>query len=409
MEQNKNHSKKLYRSSENRFIFGVCGGLGEYFGIDPLIFRIIFVGLTVSAGSGILIYLLMAVLIPKRSLETLETDDKRTKSENAKERINNLVSEAKSIFNSETSDKGDENKKNSCCERGFWRSFFGWTILIVGAILLAQKVGFLSDFNFIVHRILRLWPFVLVFIGLSILSRGLRMGRILSVIIVLFLIFWAMGFFTWSGDPAEMHSTPFNISANETTTMTEATLEAGAADIKIIGDGNAFSGEFVSVGGLKTESTVSEDGKTQKVLIKTIDRRMMWHGWKNSLNVKIAEDRPVDLKIKTGASKLNLDASSIAMNSLSVDAGASKLKIVFGEKSDNVAVDIRAGASAIDLILPKNVGARIETKGGLLDREFVGFSKKEGGLYESENYSGSDKKINIKIDAGVSKISVSFQ
>ena len=49
----------LYRSNTQRVIAGVCGGLGEYFGLDPIWFRIGFVVLALGGGSGILIYLVM--------------------------------------------------------------------------------------------------------------------------------------------------------------------------------------------------------------------------------------------------------------------------------------------------------------------------------------------------------------
>lgn len=55
--------KKLYRSKNNRFICGVCGGIGEYFNIDPTIIRLLFVffGLT---GGGLLTYIIAAIIIP---------------------------------------------------------------------------------------------------------------------------------------------------------------------------------------------------------------------------------------------------------------------------------------------------------------------------------------------------------
>jgi len=55
--------KKLFRSSTNRFICGVCGGLGEYFNIDPNIVRLIWVLLGLS-GVGIILYLVAAVILP---------------------------------------------------------------------------------------------------------------------------------------------------------------------------------------------------------------------------------------------------------------------------------------------------------------------------------------------------------
>jgi len=60
--------KKLYRSSTNKTISGVLGGIGEYFDLDPTLIRIAYVFLTIfSAGfPGILLYIIMALIVPKQ-------------------------------------------------------------------------------------------------------------------------------------------------------------------------------------------------------------------------------------------------------------------------------------------------------------------------------------------------------
>ena len=59
--------KKLYRSEDDRLFAGVCGGFGEYFAIDPVIIRLIWIFATLATGgSCILIYLLCWVIIPRR-------------------------------------------------------------------------------------------------------------------------------------------------------------------------------------------------------------------------------------------------------------------------------------------------------------------------------------------------------
>lgn len=60
-------SKKLYRSEKQKMICGVCGGIAEYFNIDPTIIRLVWVlfGLT---GSGLLVYLAAAIIIPDKSV-----------------------------------------------------------------------------------------------------------------------------------------------------------------------------------------------------------------------------------------------------------------------------------------------------------------------------------------------------
>ncbi len=56
--------RKLYRSNTNRMLGGVCGGLGEYFDIDPTLVRLIFVLLTLAGASGVLIYIIMLIVVP---------------------------------------------------------------------------------------------------------------------------------------------------------------------------------------------------------------------------------------------------------------------------------------------------------------------------------------------------------
>ncbi len=58
--------KRLYRSTENKMIAGVCGGLGEYFDIDPTIVRLVVVAAAVAAGSGLVAYILAWIVIPQR-------------------------------------------------------------------------------------------------------------------------------------------------------------------------------------------------------------------------------------------------------------------------------------------------------------------------------------------------------
>ncbi|MDP9392582.1 MAG: PspC domain-containing protein [Actinomycetota bacterium] len=54
----------MRRSGTDRLAGGVCGGLADYSGIDSLLWRVGFVGLTVAGGSGIVVYLLLWVLMP---------------------------------------------------------------------------------------------------------------------------------------------------------------------------------------------------------------------------------------------------------------------------------------------------------------------------------------------------------
>lgn len=63
--------KKLYRSTTNKTIAGVCGGLAEYLNIDPTIFRVIW-ALVALSGAGLLAYLLCALIIPEKPSDIID-------------------------------------------------------------------------------------------------------------------------------------------------------------------------------------------------------------------------------------------------------------------------------------------------------------------------------------------------
>lgn len=58
-------NKKLYKSNKNKMIGGVCGGIGEFFGIDPTLVRLGWVVFCALGGSGILAYIIAAIIIPR--------------------------------------------------------------------------------------------------------------------------------------------------------------------------------------------------------------------------------------------------------------------------------------------------------------------------------------------------------
>ncbi len=69
--------KKLYRSKKERILGGVCGGLGEYFDIDPSLIRLIWLLIFFMGGSGLLIYIICWIVIP-------EEEEKRKEVKNGK-------------------------------------------------------------------------------------------------------------------------------------------------------------------------------------------------------------------------------------------------------------------------------------------------------------------------------------
>jgi phage shock protein C len=129
-------TKKLFRSVNDNIIAGVCGGLAEYFQIDSLLIRIIFILLAIGGGSGLLIYLILWLVVPK------ETEKEKDKSM------------AKEI--SARQDKKIKRKRIN---------ILGVVLILVGLTALWNQIfPKMVDWNIF-------WPITLVFVGILLIFR----------------------------------------------------------------------------------------------------------------------------------------------------------------------------------------------------------------------------------------------
>lgn len=141
--------KRLIRSKTDRFVAGVCGGLGEYFEIDSIVFRLVFVLLTIFAGSGVIIYIICWILIPEAG-EKRPSDLKENIKEGATKMADEIKDKAKDM------DKEEKDKKG--------RLIGGLIILTIGLIFLFQNIlpQYGIDFG-------KLWPLILIVIAIGII------------------------------------------------------------------------------------------------------------------------------------------------------------------------------------------------------------------------------------------------
>jgi phage shock protein PspC (stress-responsive transcriptional regulator) len=127
--------KKLHRDVANKWIFGVCSGLGKYLNADPLLIRIAFILLLfASAPAAILIYLVFAAVMPAEDVLT----DYRDESGN----IENVNTDG---IIEKSSEKND---------------------IFLGLLLITLGVIFLLDDFFPWISLKKLWPVILIFLGI---------------------------------------------------------------------------------------------------------------------------------------------------------------------------------------------------------------------------------------------------
>jgi len=138
--------KKLYRSDKDKMIAGVCAGLGNYFGIEPILIRLIFILITLFGGGGVLIYLILWLIIPSESSQGSISE------ENIKINADEIKLKAQEFANSA---KIYADKKGN-------KKTFGLILLILGIIFLANNFQLFFPLRFFI----KFWP--LIFIALAI-------------------------------------------------------------------------------------------------------------------------------------------------------------------------------------------------------------------------------------------------
>lgn len=139
-------NKKLYRNENDAVLGGVCNGLADYFEVDVTLIRVIFLVLGLFGGSGILIYLILWLVVPKKDgiVEIVDDKDKKDKKEKT------MAKETKSEVKSEKVRSG---------------SFLGIVLMVLGTLLLAERM-----FQFMI-RWDYVWPIMLIGLGVYFVFR----------------------------------------------------------------------------------------------------------------------------------------------------------------------------------------------------------------------------------------------
>ncbi len=143
-------NKRLNRSVKDKVIGGVAGGIAEYFEIDPVIVRVLFVVSLFFHGAGFIVYIILWITVPEAPYVFENASNMNTASSSSTDTTHQTGDAAAAYFKSLDEKKAKRNRN------------IGIVLLVLGCIFLADnfipKIHF-ADF----------WPVVLVALGLSLL------------------------------------------------------------------------------------------------------------------------------------------------------------------------------------------------------------------------------------------------
>ncbi|MFH0756443.1 MAG: PspC domain-containing protein [Bacteroidota bacterium] len=163
-------SKRLYRDPENSVIGGVCGGLAAYFGMDPVIFRILFVIFFFAGGASILVYVILWIVLPKAetAAQKLEMRGEKVNVSNLEKKIReeydyvkeNVKENVSKATSSETYKKAQSGVSDFFGVLGkILLVFIKVILIIIGTSLVIAGIGILIGLITLPFVGIHLFPF----------------------------------------------------------------------------------------------------------------------------------------------------------------------------------------------------------------------------------------------------------
>jgi len=150
--------QRLRKSGKDKMIFGVAGGLAEYFDIDPVLVRVVFALLVFSTGVGLIAYIVLAIVMPS------ETSVAAEQSDVVRENVEEMRDDAARAGEWMGSALRREGGEGGPAAGSGGRYLAGAVLVVVGGLLLAANFGWLGWFSW-----LKLWPLLVVAAGAIVL------------------------------------------------------------------------------------------------------------------------------------------------------------------------------------------------------------------------------------------------
>lgn len=285
------------------------------------------------------------------------------------------------------------------------RLLMGIMLLGIGFAFFARSAGWVHfEFTFNWDMF---WPLLIIIFGLAIISRG---GWVISVVSLLIVI-TVIGF-AWSGFSTHSTSTttPLSVEQAEGATSLDLSVDSGAGKLSIVGmSEKAVTGSLLSR--TQSVSVTSRLDETKQIVGVQVKGDWLPFGIStpNTLTLQLSSDLISNLTIHTGASTDSLNLSDIKAERVSIATGASTLDLTLGNLVPLSTVNVDAGASSINVTLPKALGARVHLETGLTSKSMPEFDKKDDATYESKNYSVAEQKTDITLKTGASSITFNWK
>lgn len=281
-------------------------------------------------------------------------------------------------------------------------------LILLGVAFLLANLGLLPEGWW--RGLWRLWPLLLVLIGLEILFGRRWWGAMASVAAVLVLAGAGLAYLYAQGYIARPGATTDHWEV-ELAGLNSARLEVdfGAGNLYLEGlpssSSRLIEADFQGLYGPLNKDFESSGGQG----VAKLSQRdgFSWAGEPQEWHLRVSPRLSLELRVKAGAAQVELDLSRLAVKRLILELGAATGTVRFPREAGTTTATIKAGASSLTLDIPAGVAARIRPVLGLatLDIDEERFLRR-GDYYVSPDFETAAQRLEVSIEGGASTITI---
>lgn len=304
----------------------------------------------------------------------------------------------------------------------------GITILFIGIVLLLSQLNSIS-FNWV--GIFRYWPLFIVLAGIRMLvPKDQQIGQFIAIGATVVIL----GFLTYIGlsTPKEPLLTQLLKNKgvqidmddpNDNTAYTTQKLQVPLDDkiqrasLDIDLGATSLKNDSATTSAIFTAYNTSDDyllGMTTRgestdkinINLKGKFKDKDFNSKNNNTHIALNPTIVWKLNFDIGAIDANLDLSAYKIELLDIDAGATSLKLKLGQPLATTKIAMDAGASSIEIAIPKNAACRISSDNALSSTDYEGDFLKSEGQVKSTNYDTAAQKFDFDINGGITSIKI---
>ena len=300
-------------------------------------------------------------------------------------------------------------------ERRHYRGGFVWPVVLIGAgvVFLLNNMGMVG-WN-VWETLLRLWPLLLIAVGLDILvGRRFPLGSaLLGLVLIVVLVLAVQGAL-----PQTVVAS--SVSVDRTETISQDVQGAARASVEVrFGAGN-LNIDALPEGSPKLIQGTAELSRneqlnqnrsgTNSTVDYTLESQGSWvagpevfadsgKSWDLSLN----RDIPLDLQVASGAGRSSIDLTGLNLRRFDLNGGVGQVTVKLPTQG-RYAVKIDGGVGQIIIMVPQGLAARVQTDGGLGGVSTQGDFRRDGDTYITGNYNAAENRADVQVNNGVGQI-----